>query len=88
MATSFITFPAAKEAEALAYQAWANGSPQNPFHPAPYAYCRNDAFGNWIVPYLGPPFEWNGVLYLEPEGGEAMRAAGVLVDEVTWSEDE
>jgi hypothetical protein len=88
MATDFVVFPVAKEAEAQAYQAWANSAPQNPFYPDLYAYIRNDVFGQWVVPYLGPPFEWNNVLYEEPAGGPAMRADGVLVNEVLWDEEE
>ena len=87
MPNRLVVFPVSKETEALAYQAWANGSPQNPFYPDMFAYCRNDAFGQWVVPYLGPPFEWNNVLYPEPAGGEAARADGVLADSATWPEE-
>ena len=77
-----VAFPADKEAEAQAYKEWTNA--HSPFFPDPFAYIRTDASGQWIVPYLGPPFAWGGVEFAEPAGGEAMRAAGVLVASVTW----
>lgn len=88
MATDFVVFPIAKQEMALDYQHYINAEGRNPFFPDLYAYCRNDAYGQWVVPYLGPPFEWNNVLYPEPGGAAAMRADGVLVDEVTWPEEE
>lgn len=88
MGNRLVVFPVGKEAEGLAYQAWSNAEGRNPFHPDPFAYCRNDAFGQWVVPYLGPPFTYDNVEVPEPEGGEVARADGVLVDMVTWPGDE
>lgn len=93
MANKVVIFPVGKEAPARAYAAWTDQ--HNPWTlPAPadntgsWAYVRNDVFGQWVVPYLGPPFAWNGVLFAEPAGGEAQRADGVLHDFAVWPEEE
>ena len=94
MANKVIIFPETKEAEARAYAAWTDDN--NPWsQPAPadnagsWAYVRNDAFGQWVVPYLGLPFEYPvGTPYPEPAGGEAMRIDGVLHDFAVWPEEE
>lgn len=80
MANHVVIFPADRQAEAEAYQSWTDAHWRP---PETFAYCRPDAEGRWVVPYLGPPF-----LPAEPDGGEAMRASGSLSDTVTWpSED-
>ena len=86
MGNRVVIFPVSKETEALAYKAWTDAN--SPFYPDPFAYCRNDAYGQWVVPYLGPPFTYNNVEVPEPAGGEAMRADGVLADTVTWPDEE
>ena len=86
MPNRVVIFPIAKQAEAQAYKDWTDQN--SPFFPDAFAYIRADAFGQWVVPYLGPPFAWNAVEFSEPEGGEAMRADGVLADFVTWPEEE
>jgi len=91
MPNRLAVFPVAKETQARAYAAWTDShwpGANNPADPgATFAYVRNDAFGQWVVPYLGPPFQWGGSDFAEPAGGEAMRADGVLADEVTWPAD-
>jgi hypothetical protein len=85
MANKVVIFPVGKEASARAYAAWTDqNSPFLPHDPGSWAYVRNDAFGQWVVPYLGPPFQWNGVDFAEPAGGDAMRADGVLHDFAVW----
>lgn len=86
MANRLVVFPVGKESAALAYQAFANVT--SPFAPDPYAYIRNDAFGQWVVPYLGPPFVYADNEVVEPEGGEAARTDGVLVETVVWPDEE
>tara|TARA_R110000868_G_scaffold411706_1_gene707760 strand:- start:5035 stop:5307 length:273 start_codon:yes stop_codon:yes gene_type:complete len=86
MPNRVVIFPANKQTEAKAYREWADQ--HSPFAPEPFAYLRNDTAGRWVVPYLGPPFVWDGVEFPEPEGGEVMRAGGARSDTVTWSEEE
>jgi len=92
MPNRLVLFPAAKETEARAYAAWTNqnwpgaNDPEDP--GAIFAYVRPDLLNQLVVPYLGPPFEWDGVELPEPEAGPAMRADGVLVDQVTWPAEE
>lgn len=86
MANRVVIFPAGKQTPAQSYKDWADA--RSPFYPDGFAYLRNDAFGQWVVPYLGPPFAWDGVEFPEPEGGEAARAEGVLADSVTWPDEE
>jgi hypothetical protein len=86
MANRVVIFPAGKQAAAQSYKEWADA--HSPFYPDGFAYIRNDAFEQWVVPYLGPPFAWNAVEFQEPEGGEAARAEGVLADSVTWPDEE
>lgn len=86
MANRVVIFPVAKQVEAQVYREWTDAN--SPFFPDLFAYLRNDAFGQWVVPYLGPPFKWSGVEFPEPEGGEALRVDGVLANSVTWPEEE
>lgn len=88
MANWVAVFPPTKETEARAYAAWTdNNSPFLPHDPGSWAYVRNDIDGNWVVPYLGPPFEWYGEPFPEPAGGEAMRADGELRESVVWPDE-
>jgi hypothetical protein len=87
MPNRIVIFPVARQAAAQAYREWTDA--HSPFYPDSFAYIRNDAFGQWVVPYLGPPFAWDGVELPEPDGGPAARADGVLADRVSWpGEDE
>lgn len=90
MPNRLVVFPAGKETEARAYAAWTDAQWQtitgNPGDV--WAYVRNDVYGQWVVPYLGPPVEWNYVEVPEPAGGEAKRVDGVLADSVTWPNDD
>lgn len=88
MANKVVIFPVTKETEARAYAAWTDNNSPFPPGPGAWAYVRNDAFNQWVVPYLGPPFAWSGVLFPEPAGGEAMRADGVLHDFAVWPPEE
>lgn len=90
MANKVVIFPVGKQAEAQAYSDWTTVQWQALYEPTgTWGYVRNDAYGQWVVPYLGPPMTWDGVIVPEPEGGEAARADGVLHDTVTWpNEDE
>lgn len=90
MANKVVIFPALAEVAARAYAAltdtnWAliTGVPNDK-----WAYVRNDAFGQWVVPYLGPPAKWSGADVLEPVACLTARATGVLHDFAVWpSED-
>lgn len=93
MPNKVVIFPVSKEAQARAYAAWTDQN--NPWtQPAPadntgtWAYVRNDAFGQWVAPYLGPPFQWNGVDYAEPAGGPDQRTDGVLHDFAVWPDEQ
>jgi hypothetical protein len=86
MPNRVVIFPATRQTEAQAYREWTDA--HSPFYPDAFAYLRTDAFGQWVVPYLGPPFAWDAVEFAEPEGGEAARADGVLADSVTWPDEE
>jgi len=90
MANKVCIFPALGEVAARAYAAatdtaWATitGVPNDK-----WAYVRNDAFGQWVVPYLGPPAKWAGVEVVEPAACLAARATGVLHDFAVWPPEE
>lgn len=92
MGNHVVIFPEHKEAEARAYASWTDQ--RNPFTPpvpedptGSWSYVRLDRFGQWVVPYLGPSWEFDGAVFEEPEGGEAMRADGVLHEFAMWPED-
>lgn len=93
MGNRVVIFPASKEAQARAYAAWTDE--HNPWTmPTPanntgsWAYVRPDINGDWVVPYLGPPWQFNYVAYEEPEGGPAMRTDGVIHDFAVWPEED
>jgi hypothetical protein len=74
-----VIFPVGKEASADAYLAWCNiHNPDLPYEPNAIWYWpdRVDKYGQRVVAYLGP----GGRLDIteEPEGGETLRADGVL----------
>lgn len=92
--------PKVAEAEAYAAWTDANWPGYDPQDPANnrFSYVdggavngvMRDAFNQPVVPFLGPPFTWvydenvGPAEVAEPEGGEALRADGVLSDSVTW----
>lgn len=90
MANKVVIFPVGAQTAATAYAAWTDAQYKlitgNP--AALWAYVRNDVFGQWVVPYLGPPFVWAGVEVPEPLGGPAQRVAGVLHDTAVWPGDD
>jgi len=82
MANIAVQFPAKQQAQV--YATWCNANWPG---SGSLAYCQQDAAGHWIVPYLGPPFEYPvGKPIAEPAGGPAMRAAGAIITQVTWAE--
>jgi hypothetical protein len=90
MANRQVVFPVGKSAARNAYADWADGQWRaitgNPEDV--WTYRRNDALGQPYCAYLGPPFVYAGNPVAEPEGGTAMRADGVLVDQVVLPQDE
>jgi hypothetical protein len=84
MTNKVVIFPVDKQAAAQAYLAWCNTRNPDTTPGAVWGVLNNDAFGQWVVPYLGPPFAYAGAEVAEPEGGPAMRADGVLHDTVVW----
>lgn len=85
MGNHVVIFPVAKEAEARAYAAWTDVQYAAAYEPGGiWAYVRNDAFGQWVVPYLGPPWAYDVDPIEEPAGGPEMRADGELHDSAVW----
>lgn len=82
MANKLIIFPEAKQAEAEAYKDAINVHYAATYEPGgAFAYIRNDAFGQWVVPFYGAPWEFTtGDGFQEPAGLEAYRVDGVLHD--------
>lgn len=88
MANKVVIFPSGKQAAALAYLDFCNQHNPDTTPGAIWSYCREDAFGQWVVAYLGPPFVYGGQLVAEPAGGVAARADGVLHDHAVWPQEE
>lgn len=84
-----VIFPVGKEAEADAYLSWCNiHNPDTTPGAVWYLPNRFDKYGQRVVGYLGPGgFLWDGEPFPEPEGGEAMRADGVLSATVEWPDE-
>jgi hypothetical protein len=83
MANRQVVFPTDKQTEAQAYCDWTglNWPGYVEADPSTHAFAEvgEDAYGQWVVAYLGPPFEYPvGTPCPEPSGGPAMRAAGVI----------
>lgn len=87
MANRFVIFPAGKQGAAEAYKtfgdAWyrALSGEQNGL----LGLLQQDAYGQWVTTYAGPPFVWDLDIGVEPEpeDGPAMRLDGVLADDWT-----
>lgn len=82
MPNRFVIFPASKLTEAQAYKAWGDqewrdlsGEPGGIL-----GLLQEDAFGQHVTTYFGPPFVWQDEVP-EPPEGPAMRADGVLADD-------
>jgi hypothetical protein len=92
MPNKLVIFPEAKEAEAEAYKDAVNVhyatnyGTQDP--GGIFAYIRTDAFGQWVVPFYGPPWEFiSGNGFQEPTELAPLRVDGVLHDFAVWPED-
>lgn len=84
--SKIVLFPPAREVEAAAYKDAANLHYQTYIEPGTDAcYIRNDAFGQWAVPYYGETL--NGLPFEEPTHLIPLREEGVLVQGtgVVWS---
>ncbi|MDH6265556.1 hypothetical protein M2360_000946 [Rhizobium sp. SG_E_25_P2] len=90
MANKVVIFPESKEAEARAYVAACDAHFAATFEPGGiFGYVRNDAFGQWVAPLYGPPWEFiTGEPFAEPAECAALRVDGVLHDYAVWPEDE
>lgn len=87
MANKVVIFPEAKQAEAEAYKAACDAHYAANHEPGGiFAYIRNDAFGQWVVPHYG--LVLNGEPFDEPEGFAELRAEGMLHDTAVWSPEE
>lgn len=84
MGNKLVIFPAGKQASAQAYLTWCNARNPDTTPGAVWSLLKNDAFGQWVVAYLGPPWVYAGAEVPEPAGGPAMRADGVLHDRAVW----
>jgi hypothetical protein len=90
MANKVVIFPESKEAEALAYKVACDAHYASHYEPGgEFAYIRNDAFDQWVVPFYGPPWEFiTGDGFQEPVECAALRGDGVLHDTAVWPEEE
>ncbi len=86
MPNRVVIFPEGKQAAAVAYKDAVNGHYGPTYEPGTdWAYVRNDAFGQWVVPYYGPPWEFvEGDGFEEPSELFPVRADGVLHDTAIW----
>jgi hypothetical protein len=85
------------EAECRAYATWTDThwpgyDPQDAANTM-FAYVRNDKYGQWVAPYLGPDFKWFGVDFPEPtsanpaDDGATQRGSGVIATDPEWPEE-
>lgn len=90
MANRVVIFPVEKQAAAENYKTVVNAHFAATFEPGgAFAYIRNDAEGQWVVPYYGPPWEFNiGEGFTEPAECIAARADGVIHDFAIWPPEE
>jgi len=92
MPNRFVIFPAGQQTEAEAYKAFGDTWYQNLSGEVGgvLGLLQQDAYGQWVTVYAGPPFVWSLERgeEPEPEDGPAMRADGVLADDWTRPSDE
>lgn len=90
MPNKVVIFPAGKQTEAQAYVTACDTHFAATFEPGgKFGYIRQDAFGQWVAPYYGPPWEFTaGAPFDPPTEVEALRADGVLHDFAVWPPDE
>ncbi len=90
MANRVVIFPVGKAAAAETYRAGVNAHYASAFEPGgQFAYLREDAEGQWVVPYYGPPWRFDGSqMFEEPDECVALRVEGVLHDHAVWAEED
>lgn len=90
MPNKLIIFPETKHSEATAYKAACDAHYALNFElDGQFAYVRNDAFDQWVVPFYGPPWEFiTGQLFEEPAECAVLRVDGVLHETAVWPEEE
>ncbi|NJL06861.1 MAG: hypothetical protein HC900_00305 [Methylacidiphilales bacterium] len=88
MPNTVIIFPENRRAEAEAYAAACDVVWQRDYEPGGIcSYVRLDAFGQWVTPYYGPPYSWDGVNVIsEPPELVPLRAEGVMHERPVWPE--
>ncbi len=86
MANHVCIFPVGKQAEALAYKAACDAHYAANFEEnGIFGYCRPDSTGDWVVPYYGPPWSFDGVTpFPEPASCLALRVDAVVVETPEW----
>mgnify|MGYP000343616901 CR=1 FL=1 len=90
MPNRLVIFPVEKHTEAEAYQTAVNVHYAANYEPpdGQWAYLRNDAFGQWVVPLYAPPHYWlEPGDFTEPPELSALRVDGVTHDFAVWPEE-
>lgn len=89
MPNKVIIFPVEKKTQADAYKAACDAHFATTFQAGGvFAYVATDAYGQWVVPYYGAPWEFiTGQPFTPPPEIEALRADGVLHDTAVWPEE-
>ena len=90
MANKVIIFPETKQAEAEAYVSACDVHYAANYETGGiFGYVRNDAYGQWVTPFYGPPWEFiAGDGFQEPVELIPLRVDGVLHDYAIWPEEE
>lgn len=85
MPNRFVIFPAGKHTDAQAYKAWGDAQYQalSGETNGILGLLQEDAYGQWVTVYLGPPFVWETEVAEPLPDGPIMRAEGVLADNWT-----